>query len=210
MKMQQQNMGYAKCRNNSWIIQEASYLAWRFRDYSTHSPWGIIATIKSSMGALPGCTSVNTGNSCLNKTQKQHQRYKRNGSPASHCFHRSLLNYEGAARDGDLGKWGVCGECRVWTAIYGGEKGITLTQKKERERERERPNYNQPWLVLNLDSSWLSHFFLFPALAVTLRICLKLLILLMYQIPKYINKSYLLFMIVIIQYIFMCLNFFLI
>jgi len=150
-KMQKQFMNMAR-------IQEASYLAWRFRDYSTHGSWGIIATIKSSMGALPGFTSVNTGNSCLNKTQKQHQRYKRNAGPGSHCFHWSLLNYEGASGDGDLGKWGVCGECRVWTAIYEGKKGITLTQKKKKERKkreerRERPNYNQPWLVLNLDSS---------------------------------------------------------
>jgi len=37
----------------------------------------------------------------------------------------------------------------VWTAIYEGKKGITLTQKKKKERKkreerRERPNYNQP------------------------------------------------------------------
>jgi len=45
-----------------------------------------------------------------------------------------------------LGKWGVCGECRVWTAIYGGKKGITLTPKKKKNRERERDQ-----IIISLD-----------------------------------------------------------
>jgi len=106
---------------NIWKIQEANYLAWTVQDDSTHSPRGVTATVKSSMGALPGSSSVNTRNSCLDKSQKQHQRRNTNGSPNSHCFHLSL-DYEEASRDGDLGQGEVWGEGGEWTAIYGGKK----------------------------------------------------------------------------------------
>jgi len=44
-----------------------------------------------------------------------------------------------------------CGECRVWTAIYEGKKGITLTQKKKKKKKKEIKKEERDQIIISLD-----------------------------------------------------------